>query len=86
MLRWSNRAVEVGCGGRWLLPTFRVLIRGRDGLATGAEGGAAMKYYAGLDVSMKETAVCVIDGDGAVVAASLVPQVVPPVDPSCLAR
>ena len=23
-----------------------------------------MKYYAGLDVSMEETAVCVIDGDG----------------------
>ena len=27
-----------------------------------------MKYYAGLDVSMEETAVCVIDADGAVVA------------------
>ena len=27
-----------------------------------------MKYYAGLDVSMEETAICVIDADGAVVA------------------
>jgi len=27
-----------------------------------------MKYYAGLDVSMEETAVCVIDGEGTVVA------------------
>ncbi len=27
-----------------------------------------MKHYAGLDVSMEETAVCVIDGEGAVVA------------------
>ena len=31
-----------------------------------------MKYYAGLDVSMEETAVCVIDGDGAVVAEAKV--------------
>jgi transposase len=31
-----------------------------------------MKYYAGLDVSMEETAVCVIDEDGTVVAESKV--------------
>ena len=27
-----------------------------------------MKYYAGLDVSLEETSVCVVDGDGAIVA------------------
>ena len=26
-----------------------------------------MEYYAGLDVSLKQTAICVIDGDGRVV-------------------
>ncbi len=26
-----------------------------------------MDYYAGLDVSLEETSVCVVDGDGAVV-------------------
>ena len=26
--------------------------------------GAAMKYYAGLDVSLEETAICVVDGAG----------------------
>lgn len=31
-----------------------------------------MKYYAGLDVSMEETAVCVIDGDGRMVAEAKV--------------
>ena len=31
-----------------------------------------MKYYAGLDVSLEETAVCVIDSDGAVVAEAKV--------------
>lgn len=31
-----------------------------------------MKYYAGLDVSLEETAVCVIDGEGAVVAEAKV--------------
>ena len=31
-----------------------------------------MKYYAGLDVSMEETAVCVIDADGAVVSEAKV--------------
>jgi hypothetical protein len=51
---------------------FRVLKRGRDGLATSTEGGAAMKYYAGLDVSLEETSVCVIDADGALVAEAKV--------------
>ncbi len=27
-----------------------------------------MKYYAGLDVSLEETSICVVDGDGAIVA------------------
>ncbi len=31
-----------------------------------------MKYYAGLDVSLEETAVCVIDGEGAIVAEAKV--------------
>ena len=31
-----------------------------------------MKYYAGLDVSLEETSVCVIDADGALVAEAKV--------------
>ncbi len=27
-----------------------------------------MKYYAGLDVSLEETSICVVDGEGAIVA------------------
>ena len=27
-----------------------------------------MKYYAGLDVSLEETSICVVDGDGVIVA------------------
>ena len=29
--------------------------------------GAAMNYYAGLDVSLEETAICVVDADGRIV-------------------
>jgi transposase len=57
-----------------------VLERGREGLATSTEGGAAMKKYAGLDVSMEETAVCVIDAEGAVVAEAKVAS-----DPAAIA-
>ena len=39
-----------------------------------------MKHYAGLDVSMEETAVCVIDGSGAVVAEAKVAS-----DPAAIA-
>ena len=28
---------------------------------------AAMEYYVGLDVSLKETSICVVDGDGRIV-------------------
>ena len=31
-----------------------------------------MEYYAGLDVSLEETSVCLVDGDGAVVHAAKV--------------
>jgi hypothetical protein len=31
-----------------------------------------MEYFAGLDVSMKETAICIIDGKGTVVAEVVV--------------
>jgi transposase len=47
---------------------IEVIERGREGLATSTDGGAAMKKHAGLDVSMEETAVCVIDEEGKVVA------------------
>lgn len=40
-----------------------------------------MKYYAGLDVSMEETAVCVIDAEGAVLAEAKVLS-----DPEAIAR
>src|SRR5262249_16675532 len=30
-------------------------------------GGAAMEYFAGLDISMKETHICVVERDGKVV-------------------
>ncbi len=31
-----------------------------------------MKYYAGLDVSLEETSICVVDGDGVIVAETKV--------------
>ena len=27
-----------------------------------------MKYYAGLDVSLEETSICIVDGEGSIVA------------------
>jgi hypothetical protein len=62
-----------------------VLERGRDGLATSIGGGAAMKYYAGLDVSMEETAVCVIDDAGRIVGEAKVASD-PPASPSTSSR
>ena len=46
--------------------------RGPNRRASGAgtkapERGAAMRYFAGLDVSLERTSVCVIDGDGQIV-------------------
>src|SRR5215217_1895708 len=37
-------------------------------------GGAAMKYFAGLDVSLEETAVCVVDEAGTMVREARVPS------------
>src|SRR3954453_17528575 len=31
------------------------------------QGGAPMNYYGGLDVSLEETAICVVDGSGLIV-------------------
>jgi transposase len=81
LLRWPNRVVEgsvhkIGCSS-----VIVVLERGRDGLATSTDGGAAMKKYAGLDVSMEETSICVIDGDGEVIAEGKVAS-----EPGALAR
>jgi predicted NBD/HSP70 family sugar kinase len=33
----------------------------------GGGGGAAVKYFAGLDVSLDETTVCVVDEEGRIV-------------------
>jgi hypothetical protein len=33
-----------------------------------------MKYYAGLDVSLHDTAICVVDADGRIVAEGAVPS------------
>src|SRR5215213_11278571 len=37
-------------------------------------GGAAMKHFAGLDVSLEETAICVVDEAGAMVREARVPS------------
>src|SRR5215831_14690550 len=37
------------------------------GTATSVEQGAAMRYFAGLDVSLEETAICVVDETGRIV-------------------
>src|SRR3546814_475873 len=72
MLRWPNRSVFRVLRPLVAAPDTSGATRGRDGLATEPEGGAAMTKYAGLDVSMEETAICVIDGDGRVVAEAKV--------------
>src|SRR4051812_27101688 len=36
--------------------------------------GAAMSHYAGLDVSLEETAICVVDGTGRIVKEMRVPS------------
>src|SRR5271168_2277562 len=41
-------------------------------------GGLTMEYFAGLDVSMEETHVCVVDRDGEVIRETKVPST--PVD------
>lgn len=38
--------------------------------------GVTIMYYAGLDVSLKETSVCIIDEDGTIVAEQSVPTTV----------
>src|SRR3954451_18407266 len=58
--------------GRWLLH--------QDGGTWSAcighehRGGAAMKYFAGLDVSLEETAICVVDEAGTMVREARVPS------------
>src|SRR5262245_57492609 len=43
-------------------------LHGADRIGSGISiGGAAMKYFAGLDISMKETHICVVERDGKVV-------------------
>ena len=37
-------------------------------------GGAAMKHFAGLDVSLEETAICVVDEEGRIVREARVPS------------
>src|SRR5215471_14691837 len=51
----------------------RVAVPHSDGL-TGSErvgpkhrGGTAVKYFAGIDVSLEESSVCVVDGTGKIV-------------------
>src|SRR5262249_26591462 len=46
----------------------RLLPIGADRIGSGiSTGGASMEYFAGLDISMKETHICVVDRDGKVV-------------------
>src|SRR3546814_15172202 len=62
MLRWPNRSVFRVLRPLVAAPDTSGATRGRDGLATEPEGGAAMTKYAGLDVSMEEKAIWVVDG------------------------
>src|ERR671921_2322077 len=48
----------------------------RGAVLTGHQhrGGAAMTYFAGLDVSLDETAICVVDAAGTMVREARVPS------------
>jgi hypothetical protein len=57
-------AYATGWQDGWL--RFRLMVRtrsARSGLKH-QRRNAAMEHYAGLDVSVKETSVCVVDGAG----------------------
>lgn len=43
------------------------------GLAVSVKRRTTLKYYVGLDVSLKEISVCVIDGDGKIKARGTTP-------------
>ena len=54
LLRTANSSSEAKRKNR---PTCR---------STGSSGSAAMEHYVGLDVSIKETSICVVDSAGRV--------------------
>ena len=44
-----------------------MIERGRVCIGHKHRGGVAVEYFAGLDVSLEETAICVVDGTGGIV-------------------
>jgi hypothetical protein len=51
---------------RWLLLS-KVIERGPLCIGHKHQGGAAVGYFAGLDVSLEETAICIVDDAGRIV-------------------
>src|SRR4051794_121457 len=49
-------------------------MRGPSGSAPGISEGTAVEYYAGIDVSLERSSVCVVDGTGKIVREAKVPS------------
>src|SRR3546814_10871671 len=78
LLRWRD------CGGVSLAAAPRILVAG-SGLRRAPRIGsshrrAAMTKYAGLDVSLEETAICIVDETGGIVREARVATEVEAID------
>src|SRR5688572_13473947 len=58
------RACRGECRPGWLFPRVMVCGTGSEGIGPKHPRGTAMDYYAGIDVSLEQSSVCVVDGTG----------------------
>src|SRR5687768_14369679 len=52
---------------RWRLSLTVMVKTGSERVGPKHRGGTAVRYFAGIDVSLEESSVCVVDGEGRLV-------------------
>src|SRR5712672_2538542 len=62
--RWGDWGLSPG---RPVAAPLRTIERGPVWIGHKHRGGAAVGYFAGLDVSLEETAICIVDDAGQIV-------------------
>src|SRR3974377_1522893 len=67
--RWGNRPASCGIAERFWVLRFRLMVK-RGHRSYGPQASKekrSMEHFAGLDVSVKETSVCIVDDTGRIV-------------------